>query len=124
MASDIVNHLNAVQTATPAEQGVNRSAVMSPRGLQSTEREVKEASVETESANAEPLEAVVENVNDYVQNVQRQLSFSIEKESGKTVIRVVDSATDELVRQIPSEEFLELAKALEKAKGILLQAEA
>lgn len=124
MASDIVNHLNAVQTATPADQGVNRSAVMSPRGLQSTEREVKEASVETESANAEPLEAVVENVNDYVQNVQRQLSFSIEKESGKTVIRVVDSATDELVRQIPSEEFLELAKALEKAKGILLQAEA
>jgi len=123
MASDVVNHLNVAQTAIPVEQGNTNAAVMTSRGMQASQAETKPVESATEAGADKPIEDVVEVVNDYMQNVQRQLNFSIEKDTGRTVIRVMDSATNELVRQIPSEEFLVLAKALEKAKGILLQVE-
>jgi len=40
------------------------------------------------------------------------------------VVRVLDDATKEVIRQIPSEEALEIAKALDKLQGVLLRQEA
>jgi uncharacterized FlaG/YvyC family protein len=40
------------------------------------------------------------------------LNFSIDKESEDTIVKVTDRNTDKLVRQIPSEEFLEFAQKL------------
>lgn len=121
MASDIVNQVGPASTVL-AEPVNSQAAVMVPRGIQPAESVTKQTDNRVETSK--PIEDVVDNVNEYVQNISRQLNFSVEKDTGRTVIRVVDSSTDELVRQIPTEEFLELAKALEKAKGILLRAEA
>ena len=121
MDLETINHTAATQSIASKRQGNAQVAEIPPRELEASEAVSSQANIQTEPVKS--LQEVVDNVSDYVQNVQRQLSFSVEKESGKTVIRVVDSATDELIRQIPTEEFLELAKALEKAKGILLREE-
>lgn len=52
------------------------------------------------------------------------LEFSIDAESDRLVVKIIDSATGELVRQIPMEEMLALAKALGRLKGLLLQTKA
>ena len=44
--------------------------------------------------------------------------------TGKTVIKVVDSSTHELIRQIPSEEMLEIARALDRLQGLLVHQKA
>lgn len=44
------------------------------------------------------------------------LSFSIEKEMGSTVVSVLDNNTEDIIRQIPSEEFLKLAKRIHDLK--------
>ncbi len=44
--------------------------------------------------------------------------------TGKTVIKVVDSSTNELIRQIPSEEMLEIARALDRLQGLLIRQKA
>ena len=61
------------------------------------------------------LDETISQLNDSLQNVQRNLEFSIDKDVGKIVINVKDKDTDEVVRQIPSEEVLELAKNLHAA---------
>jgi flagellar protein FlaG len=48
------------------------------------------------------------------------LEFSIDAESNVVVVKIIDSTTWELVRQIPMEEMLALAKALGRLKGLLL----
>ncbi len=63
----------------------------------------------------EELDETISQLNDSLQNVQRNLEFSIDKEVGQIVINVRDRETDEIVRQIPSEEVLELAKNLHSA---------
>jgi flagellar protein FlaG len=75
----------------------------------------------------EEVEAAVRNLNDYVQNVQRNLQFNIDDDSGHTVIKVIDSDTEELIRQIPSEEVLAVARHLremEEQQGVIFQQKA
>ncbi len=55
------------------------------------------------------LQEAVSQINEFVQTIERDLSFSHDETSGKTVIKVVDSGSGELIRQIPSEEVLALA---------------
>jgi flagellar protein FlaG len=70
------------------------------------------------------LERTVESLNESVQSHHRSLRFSVDEDSGRTVIRVVDPSTDEVIRQIPPEEVLDLARHLDNSAGALLRAEA
>lgn len=60
-------------------------------------------------------------VRDFLQLDRRDLVFSVDQDTGKTVIRVLDASTGELVRQIPSDEVLALAKNLDRPGGILFR---
>ncbi len=53
----------------------------------------------------------------------RKLSFRVDSETHEVVISVVDEKSGEVVRQIPPEEALRLAKALERVRGLLVDAE-
>ena len=66
------------------------------------------------------INKVVSNISDYVQSVRRELQFTVDKESGSTVIKVYNQSTGDLVRQIPSEEFLKLAKMIKEYQSTLL----
>lgn len=75
-------------------------------------------------AGKDDLEEVVRNIKDHIQNIQRDLQFNIDEYSGQTVVKVVDAETDKVIRQIPSEEVLELHQQLDKVAGLLLKEEA
>lgn len=66
------------------------------------------------------LKTAVSKLNDFVQNVQRNLSFSVDKETGETVVKVYDAQTKEVIRQIPAEETLKLAAAIDQQVSHLL----
>ena len=70
------------------------------------------------------LEKAVKDLSQGVQNLQRSLQFSIDESSGRTVIKVVDKDTKEVIRQIPEEQVLELAARLDKNAGVLVKDEA
>jgi len=58
------------------------------------------------------VEKAIAHLNDYVQSVQRDLEFSLDEGSGATVVRVIDRSTKTVVRQIPSDVALRLARNL------------
>lgn len=70
---------------------------------------------------SEPLEDVVSDLNNLVRELHRELKFSVDQDSGDTVIKIVDRETDEVVRQIPSEEVMHLRKRLQEAVGVFFQ---
>ena len=78
--------------------------------------------------SAEELQKVVEQLNQHVQMIQRDLQFSVDEDSGHTVVRVVNAETKELVRQIPSEEVLRISRTikeqLDDTKGLIFQTSA
>lgn len=49
----------------------------------------------------------------------RELQFNVNKELGSIVVRVVDPSTDQVVKEIPSEEIQNLKIRIRKAIGVL-----
>lgn len=71
------------------------------------------------------LAKAVKNINKFLQERSQNLEFSVDSDSNKTIVKVVDQSTKEILRQIPSEEVLEIAKAIDVAiKGLLISQEA
>jgi flagellar protein FlaG len=64
------------------------------------------------ATDPEKLEEAVQKINESIQLSQREIRFSIDKDSGKTVVKIMDLSTNEVVRQIPNAEALSLARKL------------
>ncbi len=77
-----------------------------------------------EDAAPASVESAVSRITDFVQNFQRDLQFSIDKESDRLVVKVVDSETQEVIRQIPSEETLRIAQHLDSPESLILREQA
>ena len=83
------------------------------------------ASVAT-APQAPPSEAEVQAAVAQINQVLRaqnnnSLRFEIDRPSGKTVVRVIDEDTNEVVRQFPSEEVLAIARAIPPISGALIR---
>lgn len=78
--------------------------------------EAKPAAREAESA----VHAAAKQIESYLKSIGRALEFRVDSDTGRTVVTVRNSATGEVVRQIPSEEALELARHLERYGGALV----
>ena len=70
------------------------------------------------------LEVAVKAVQEFTRPMAGNLEFSLDEETGKTIVKVVDSTTKELIRQIPSEEMLDIARALDRLQGLLVRQKA
>ena len=70
------------------------------------------------------ISAAVSRLNDHVQNISRDIEFTIDEDLNRTIITVYDSATDEVIRQIPSEEALSLARYLESEGSAIIKTKA
>ncbi|GAA6134923.1 flagellar protein FlaG [Oceaniserpentilla sp. 4NH20-0058] len=79
----------------------------------------EDATAAAEAKSVEVKEAV-SKLNEYVQKTQRDLDFRLDEDSGKTVISVYDRHSEQLVRQIPNEAALEMAKKLNSEEPTLL----
>jgi flagellar protein FlaG len=73
---------------------------------------------------AETVESAVSQISDFVQNFQRDLQFSVDKHSGRIVVKVLDSETKEVIRMIPPEETLRMAEQLDSPESLILREQA
>jgi flagellar protein FlaG len=74
---------------------------------------------EVEAVNA------VQVLNNYADSMSASsLNFILDKDTGNTIVKVIDRDTDKLIRQIPTEEAVALAKSLDRMQGLLINDQA
>jgi flagellar protein FlaG len=66
----------------------------------------------------------VNAINAQVQRVSQNLKFTVDQESGRVIVKVVDGETDTVIRQIPSEEAVAISQALDKLQGLIIERKA
>ena len=121
----MVGNLTAVTVAaarTSAPSGQNSAAPVLSAG-KTVSAGGEDLPAERAATAARDLEQTMRKLNETMAASQRNLSFRVDKGSGRTIITVVDALTKEVIRQIPSEEVLVVSRALEVA-GALLDARA
>ena len=78
---------------------------------------------QTRPAKVDVTEAI-QQLEKAAANYNVNLNFSVDKDTGRTVIRVIDASTNEVLRQLPPEEILDLAASMEAIAGRLLSVKA
>lgn len=77
-----------------------------------------------DKVHPESLHQAVQKLNDFVRGASQNVIFSIDKDTDISVIKVVDRQTNDVIRQIPSEEAIQIAKVLDKFQGLLVREKA
>lgn len=76
-----------------------------------------------ETAPAISIDKAIEQIQAFLSESRRQLAFERHEASGRTVIRVLDPTTGDVIRQFPPEEILRIAGMIEARSdthGLLL----
>jgi len=96
--------------------------------IAATATEVQTREIEV---SQEQFEEAVSQLKEYVQDLQRDIDFSVDDKTGRFVVKVIDSQTKELIRQIPSEEMLAISRHIadslqdmDEPKGFLIELKA
>lgn len=118
MATQSIVDMVFKSQTTGSMTGVSRTAT-SANNVNNQERQALAAEQKHAEQRAEQiemsrndLENVVSQLKDYVQSMQRDMDFHVDDATGRVVIQVIDSNSNEVIRQIPSEEILAIARHL------------
>jgi flagellar protein FlaG len=123
-----IDTIGSAAPARPADRAsAGSDAAASPGAPRAPATAVETAAAVKGPANvpsSEQLKEAVSRLNKASQDKTQGLEFSIDNDSKRTVVKVIDQTTKEVLRQIPTQEALEIAKALESKSstaGLLIQ---
>ncbi len=118
-------------------QGVAMRDMVKPESVQATEQvkaaarqDANEVSVETkvkkqdeEEKTVLSIKKAVEKSNKMAKKLNSQVRFEVDLETKDLIVKVVDKETNEVIRQIPSEEMVRLASHVEELRGLIFNEE-
>lgn len=106
----------AERSAAPSQAASRTSPAASPIRI--------EAPKAADAPAREELAQALKGINSALRDRSPGLEFSVDEGSDRSVVKVVDRDTQEVIRQMPSREAIEIAKALDKLHSIMLKATA
>jgi len=70
--------------------------------------------------NRKELDQALTRVREVFQKADSRVEFSIDPDLDRVVVRILDGESGTVIRQIPQQEVIDLAKRLETPTGLLL----
>ncbi|CAN1498721.1 MAG: flagellar protein FlaG [Sulfuritalea sp.] len=76
----------------------------------------------TQSAEVEKsaLENAVKKLNDFVAPAVQAIRFELDQNTERMVVKVIDSVSQRVLRQIPNEQVLVMSQTLDKLQGLVV----
>ena len=116
ISKDLLSSAPVVKSnSTNVNQVDNRQNVAAESA--SSDGKVLPPEVKEKEISSEDLKQAVTELNQHIQNIERDLFFSVDDSSGRTIVKVVNSETEEVIRQIPSEEVLRISRSIHEQMG-------
>ena len=109
--------ISIAPTVNFAPVGVDRPVSSGALKAQASEGTTEPGSAGTKAAQTPPTSAelatALEKGNKALQTRSSAVEFQIDDKSHQSVVKVVDTQTQEVIRQIPSKEFLQIASSID-----------
>lgn len=109
----------SVSTSTNSQRAQQTSDTTNTQSTKSLLAPIASQSADPEPVSGEQLKQAVDKIQEFTDKVANNLKFSIDEDTGKTVVKILDSQTQEVIRQFPSEEAISIARTLDKVQGLL-----
>lgn len=116
MTIDSVNSLRPTDTVASRE-----TPQVSAKADRTSSPSRTEAAPPAAAPSPQELDTAVTKINKVLAEKSQSLEFSVDPDSDRTIVKVIDQKTKEVIRQIPSQETLDIARALDSAQGLLIK---
>lgn len=101
--------------------GITQQSLKNPSDDVSSSRKSKESAVQVEQVSTEKStvqpEELLKQIKGLTENGSYSVRFENDEEAQQLVVKIVDTESDEVIRQVPAEEILELSSRLEELRG-------
>jgi len=106
-------------------QGAGQSSLSKGADMVADARKQKEGLASSDGAKQKQIqpEELLQQINALTEDGIYSVRFESDKPSGSMVVKIVDQETDEVIRQIPPEELMNLTKRMNDLRGNLVNAE-
>ena len=129
---DAIKVSNLTQSAVnqPANLVTNRVGIEPAVDLAIVSKAIESSNIvpadvaKTSQPTKEAVAKAADQLQSFVQSMGRNLNFSVDQTTGYHVVRVINPETNEVVRQLPSEELLRLAQSMESLQNVLVSQKA
>lgn len=111
-AADVSNVSTSAQIERQVATSVEQDAARGYNG--------NEEAQATAAQNAQRIESAVKRANNTMRMTKTSCQFQYHEETNRVSIKVIDKDTEEVIREIPSEEALELIQKMWEMAGILV----
>lgn len=119
-AKEKVSNANSESKQPAVESKVEAGTSVKSKQVVENETSAVSARALAEARKEEVKEKVsqaIPKVRELMEKNQRSLDFKVAEEENRVIITVIDKETDKIIRQIPPEDFLNLAASLEQGSG-------
>jgi len=103
------------------DTGVSRSERAEPASSRRTSEDKSGKEQQGLGLDKEEMSELKEKINETLEPINIALDFEIEDEIEETVVKVKNRDTEEIIRQIPPQALLHMAKRMEEMSGLLIE---
>lgn len=96
----------------------------SPRATPATAAAIGPSGGTAPAADVHALRELVDKLSQTIGTTGQHVQFSIDQDTHQTVLKVTDAESGALLRQIPGDEALSMARILDRMQGILISQKA
>ncbi len=103
-------------------EALDKTKVQRVQGDQN--QQVQEQQKANESVSPESIKQTIDSLNKKLEMLNSQLKVETDEDTGIRVIKIIDKEKKEVIRQIPPEVMLKIAKYLDEVTGLLFNTKA
>lgn len=118
--ADVLTSLSSVSKSSSPEA----MPIEKVKGFQSPEKAMEETQQENQEKNEEKLREAVDKINKTAVIFDRSLRFQVHEATHRTMVSVIDTINDKVIRQIPEEEVLDLVAKMKDYIGLIFDKKA
>lgn len=127
MNIDSIQSTTSLPRRAPSQEATGNVAPVGTRNPNAiSETASQSATAQSNSSSNQPadkptLEHAVQRISEYVSSSRPEINFTIDESTGTQVVKIVDSESKQVIRQMPSEEAIQIAQALDKLQGLFVK---
>lgn len=124
MNIDSIQSTTSLPRRAPSQEAPGNVAPVATRQQNAINETAPQSNLSTSQADKPTLEHAVQRISEYVSASRPEINFTIDETTGTQVVRIVDSQSKQVIRQMPSEEAIQIAQALDKLQGLFIKGQA
>lgn len=114
-----ITEVNNAIVNTSQIRAPNITKPVSAENVVDVPKQDHERKASTQHLDRKDVENMVDSIDEFTNNLQSKLKFSIHDDTNEIVVKIINRETGETIKQIPPEELLKIHANMKKPTGLL-----